>query len=155
MAKGKTHIKDNEYIVLVLRIAVGLFFIYAAQDKISHTADFASAIRAYEIIPDSLSAIPAIFLPWFELVCGVLLIGGIFTKSSALISASLMVVFTINILIAMLRGLEIDCGCGASLTGVEKVGWLKIFENSLLILVLIFLSKKESFAYALENKFIK
>lgn len=144
---------ENKYVVLFVRIVLGLFFIYAAQAKIFNTADFAGAIRAYDIIPPSLSYLPAIFLPWIELFCGIFLISGIYTQSSAWVAGVLLSIFTINILIALLRGLEIDCGCGASVTGIEKVSWYKIFENCFLIALLLFIVKKESFIFALSNKF--
>jgi uncharacterized membrane protein YphA (DoxX/SURF4 family) len=146
-------ILDNDYLLLILRVAFGAFFIYAAQSKILNTAEFARAIRAYDIIPDSLSTIPAIFFPWIEMICGICLVAGIFTQSSAVISAGLLTVFTINVFIALFRGLEIDCGCGASVTGIDKVSWLKILENIVLIVILVFISTKESFKFAISNKF--
>ena len=143
---------NNKYFVLTLRLATGLFFIYAAQSKILNTAEFAQAIRAYEIIPDFLSTIPAIIIPWIELYCGLLLIAGFYTRSSATISAGLLFIFTINVLIALLRGLDIDCGCGASLSGIERVSWTKILENSIIILILLYISKRESFFLAFDNR---
>lgn len=143
---------NNRYFVLILRIGAGLFLIYAAQSKIFNMAQFAQAIRAYEIIPDSLSTIPAIIIPWIELYCGLLLIAGFYTRSSAAISASLMLIFTINVLIALLRGLDIDCGCGASLSGVERVSWTKIIENIAVIAILIFINTRESLFLAFDNK---
>ena len=143
---------DNKYIIFVLRLAAGFFFIYAAQSKLFNTAGFAQAIRAYEIIPDSLSTLPAIILPWIELYCGVLLLVGFYTRSSASLAVVLMILFTSNILIALLRGLDIDCGCGASISGVDRVSWSKIIENSFIILILFLISSRESFFLALENK---
>jgi len=90
---------DNKYFIFVLRIAAGLFFIYAAQSKIFNTSEFAQAIRAYDIIPDYLSMLPAIILPWIELYCGIFIIAGFYTRTSATIAAGLMILFTINILI--------------------------------------------------------
>jgi hypothetical protein len=143
---------NNKYLIFILRIATGLFFIYAGQSKIFHTMEFAQAIRAYDIIPDSLSTLPAIFLPWIELYCGIFLIAGFYTRSSAVVAAGLLIIFTLNVLIALLRGLDIDCGCGASVSGVERVSWIKIIENSIVILILYFISSRKSFFLAFDNR---
>lgn len=145
------NILTNKYVILSIRLSLGLFLIYASISKINHPSEFAQAIRAYEIIPDNLSTLPAIFLPWLELFCGMLLITGMFTQSSAYISLSMLFLFTVIILIALLKGLEIDCGCGASLSGIEKVSWGKIFENSVLISLLYLLTKQKLFIFAIEN----
>jgi putative oxidoreductase len=145
----------NKYFIFILRVSAGLFFIYAAQSKILNTAEFGQAIRAYDIIPDSLSTLPAIILPWVELYCGILLVAGLYTRSSATIAAGLLIVFTINILIALLRGLEIDCGCGASVIGIERVSWIKVLENCIFILLLYLISNHETFFLSLDNKRIK
>ena len=146
---------ENEYFHFVLRISFGLFFIYASLDKISQPAEFALAIRAYEIIPDNLSNLPAIFLPWVELLCGLLLLSGLYIQSTLRISIGLLLIFTVNILIALLRGLEIDCGCGVSISGVAKVSWKKLLENLCLIILLILLSKQSTFTFSFQNKFSK
>jgi len=143
---------DNKYLIFVLRLAAGFFFIYAAETKLFNTAGFAQAIRAYEIIPDSLSTLPAIILPWIELYCGVFLVAGFYTRSSASVAAVLMILFTLNVLIALLRGLDIDCGCGVSISGIDRVSWSKVIENSFIILILLLISSRESFFLALENK---
>lgn len=146
------NILNNVYLIFILRLSIGLFFIYASVGKINHPAEFAQAIRSYEIIPDSLSALPAIFLPWLELVCGILLVVGIFVNSSVKISMGLLIFFTINVLIALFRGLDIDCGCGASISGIEKVSWGKIFENTFLILLTVLISKQQSYIFTIEKK---
>ena len=143
---------NNRYFIFVIRLITGLFFIYAAQSKIVNAEEFAQAIRAYDIIPDFLSALPAIILPWMELYCGIFLLAGLYTRSSAAIAGVLMVLFTLNVLIALLRGLEIDCGCGASVTGIENVSWIKIIENSFIIFLLFLISSRDSHFLAFDNR---
>ncbi len=144
---------NNVYFIFTLRLFLGLFLLYTSHLKIINPSEFAQAIRAYNIIPDSLSTIPAIFLPWLELFCGIFLISGLFLQSSLYVSMGLMVLFTINILIAILRGLDIDCGCGASISGLEKVSWAKIIENSVIIYALFLISIQQKYIFALDNKF--
>ncbi|SVB39507.1 uncharacterized protein METZ01_LOCUS192361 [marine metagenome] len=69
----------------------------------------------------------AIILPWLELLIGMGLILGIMIDGSARISAYLMVMFILMISQAMLRGYNIECGCG--LKEGEMIGFNKILEN--------------------------
>ena len=47
----------------ILRIILAVVFIYASIDKIMHPHDFAKAVFNYQILPDYLINITAIFLP--------------------------------------------------------------------------------------------
>jgi uncharacterized membrane protein YphA (DoxX/SURF4 family) len=50
-------------------------------------------------------------LPFVEIVLGILLLLGLFTRPVAIVSTVLMVAFIIGISQAWARGLTIDCGC--------------------------------------------
>jgi len=131
----KTILK-NRYLIFLLRVALGVYFLYAASAKIIQPAEFATAIRDYQLIPDLLSNIPAVMIPWLEFYCGLFLLLGLFTSSAAVTAFTLMGVFTLAVVSALLRGLEIDCGCGVSLAGVQQVSWLKVAENAGIMAVL-------------------
>ena len=88
---------------------------------------FARSIANYHIVPFGLENSIAIILPWLELFIGVGLIAGIMVDGAAGITGSLLVIFILLILQAILRGFNIECGCG--LKEGEMVGWTKILEN--------------------------
>ena len=73
------------------RIVLGIVFIYASYDKILHPAAFAKVIYNYQILPDELINLSAIFLPWLELVIGSLLIIGIWLPGSVFIGNILLI----------------------------------------------------------------
>jgi uncharacterized membrane protein YphA (DoxX/SURF4 family) len=128
----------NKYFLLICRVIIAFIFIYAGAEKISNPESFAVSISNYKILPTSLINIFAITLPWIELVSGVLLLLGIFVKENSIINLSLLFVFTLAIIISMFRGLNIDCGCfGAD----NKIGLLKLIENSLMILATFLLAR--------------
>ena len=52
-----------------------------------------------------------VVLPWLELCSGVLLVTGLWLRASAGIATALFGVFTLAVLSALLRGLDISCGC--------------------------------------------
>jgi uncharacterized membrane protein YphA (DoxX/SURF4 family) len=98
-------------LTLTFRFVLGVIFIYASLDKIQQPADFARVIQNYDMIPVILTNLAAIILPWLELYCGVFLIIGLFLRASAGMIATLMLLFIIAMATALIRGLEIDCGC--------------------------------------------
>ena len=119
--------KIHPWLILVIRILLGIIFLYASYDKIMDPGKFARSIANYHIVPFGLENSIAIILPWLELFIGVGLIAGIMVDGAAGITGSLLVIFILLILQAILRGFNIECGCG--LKEGEMVGWTKILEN--------------------------
>jgi len=109
---------------------LGILFIYASIDKIADPAYFAGTIQNYQLIPVWLINISAITLPWLELLCGVLLLTGVWHRSASLIITLLMIVFIIAISSAIFRGLDIECGCYGSGTSAD---WTRIVEDFFLL----------------------
>jgi uncharacterized membrane protein YphA (DoxX/SURF4 family) len=103
---------------LATRIILGAIFVYASVDKILHPAAFAEAVYNYQILPDSLVNLTAIFLPWLELILGACLIAGIWMPATTLIANMLLVAFTAALLFNLARGLDIHCGCFSTDTEV-------------------------------------
>lgn len=122
---------SNKYLLLVIRIILGFVFIYAGAEKISDPEAFAISISNYRLLPIASINIIAITLPWIELVAGVLLIFGIAVKENSSILFSMLLVFTIAIVISLFRGLSIDCGCFGKGT---QIGLYKLGENTLMII---------------------
>ena len=78
---------------LLLRVFMGLIFIWASWDKLLDPVAFARVVHNYQIIPSSMVNLVAIILPWIELTCGLLLILGLLTKGSIFIIDSLLFIF--------------------------------------------------------------
>ena len=117
----------NPYLILLIRCLLGIVFIYASYDKILDPEKFARDIANYHIIPFGLENSIAIILPWLELLIGMGIILGIFLDGSVVLSGSFLILFIFMIFQAMMRGFNIECGCG--LKEGEMVGWPKILEN--------------------------
>ena len=126
---------SNKYLTLIFRLALGVIFLIASFDKIVSPADFASSIRNYRILPFYFVNIMAIIMPWLELFCGIFLILGAFTRASALLISFMLVIFAIAIFSAIVRGLDIDCGCFKNGIMAGKAGWKKFFEDILMIIM--------------------
>lgn len=101
----------NRYFVFLIRLAIGIVFIYASISKIAHPDAFALIIYNYHILPGWIINLFALFLPWAEMVCGILLIVGYWHKSAAAILGGMTVVFIAALSMALFRGVNIECGC--------------------------------------------
>ncbi len=98
-------------LVLACRLVVGGTFIYASLDKLTHPEAFAQAIHNYRMVPYSLLHVMAHLLPVLEIIVGVLLVVGFWQRGAALLTAGMNVVFIVAIATALVRGLDISCGC--------------------------------------------
>ena len=121
----------NEYLVVIIRIILGTIFLWASFDKIIDPAQFARSISNYHIVPLGLENSVAIILPWIEFFIGSGLILGIMVDGATIITSFLLIIFNIMITQAIMRGFDIDCGCG--LKDGQLVGIEKILENFVLL----------------------
>lgn len=122
---------SNSYFLLIIRVVLAFVFIYAGVEKIADPESFSKAIYNYKLFPEFTINFFAITIPWLEIICGVLLLFGIEIKANASIFSFLLLFFIVIILISLMRGLNIDCGCFGS---SSPVAWNKIFENFFLLI---------------------
>jgi uncharacterized membrane protein YphA (DoxX/SURF4 family) len=90
---------------------LGIVFIYASVGKILYPADFLISIRSYRLLPSMLIKPIAYALPWIEITFGVLLTLGVLVRFSAIVLSLLLAVFIAAITSALIRGIDINCGC--------------------------------------------
>ena len=107
---------------LLARLFLGGVLVYAGAVKIPRPLTSERAVQAYEIFPMDLAGYIGLALPFVEVVLGVLLLLGLFTRVTAAISTLLMLAFVVGIAQAWARGLTIDCGCfgGGGQVGAEE-----------------------------------
>jgi uncharacterized membrane protein YphA (DoxX/SURF4 family) len=110
------------------QVAIGLVFAYAALNKLGDLRSFASEVHNFRIVPVALENLVAITLPWIELVAALALVGGIRARPAAWITTVLMAAFTIAVVAALARGLDIECGCFGT-ADASRVGLRKVVEN--------------------------
>jgi protein-disulfide isomerase/uncharacterized membrane protein YphA (DoxX/SURF4 family) len=84
---------------------------YAALTKISDPAATVRAVRAYQLLPESVAVPFGHALPAVELAVAVLLLLGVGLRFTGAAAALLMTMFVGGIASAWARGLRIDCGC--------------------------------------------
>lgn len=104
-------ILSSTTVIVLCRFILGGIFIYASIDKIVHSYKFAEIIYNYRLLPDIFIYLSAIILPWLELITGLFLVSGIYSRTAAIILSSLLVIFMIALGINALKGININCGC--------------------------------------------
>ena len=98
-------------LTLLARLALGGVLLVAGGLKVGNPLGSARAVQAYDVLPFELARYVGYALPWVEIVLGVLLVLGLFTRVAALLGGLLMLAFVAGIAQAWARGLTIDCGC--------------------------------------------
>jgi len=136
--------KPRDRFQLLLSLIVGGIFIYAAIPKIIAPQAFYLDILGYNIIGGFLAKVLALWIPWMELLAAAGMILGIWYLSSLRILQGLLSVFTVLLLLTLLRGINTDCGCFGSAGG--RVTWWHVFGDLVLLLVTTFLISWTKFA---------
>jgi uncharacterized membrane protein YphA (DoxX/SURF4 family) len=109
------------------RLVVGGVWIVAGALKVTDPAGSVRAVRAYDLLPESV--VPAVghLLPMAEILLGTTLVLGLLTRVGGVLSSLLFVAFIVGISSAWARGLQIDCGCfgggGLDTEATSKYPW--------------------------------
>jgi len=103
----------------LLRLLLAGVLLYASADKIIHPQDFASIVKGYHILPESLVNITAVWLPWFELTLGVCLFTGFWSDGALTLATALLTAFWIALIVNFFRGIDVNCGCFSSASAEE------------------------------------
>jgi len=118
------------------RLFVGAIFCYAGYTKVENPLQFAAAIEAYRLLPPSMVILVADWLPWIEIVLGLLVLAGLRIRLTSGTAAGILGFFIIIMLVTYLRGIEADCGC----FGVgERISPLTLLRDTLMMLPALFL----------------
>jgi uncharacterized membrane protein YphA (DoxX/SURF4 family) len=141
---------SNDFATLFVRVFVGFVFVVASIDKISDPQAFAVSVANYKLTPAGVDLLAATILPWVELLSGLGIITGTLFRGSSLIACILSVVFALAVLSALIRGLDISCGCFSQDPDVGKINWVKLVENLGLVALSFFLVFSTSDKFGLD-----
>lgn len=100
-----------DWIGLAARLALGVVLLIAGLLKIGNLGESVLAVRAYQLLPYEMTTVVGYALPIIEIILGILLIIGLFTRVAGLAGTLLMLAFIFGISSAWARGLSLDCGC--------------------------------------------
>jgi uncharacterized membrane protein YphA (DoxX/SURF4 family) len=146
--------KTSPWIGLVSRLVLGGVLFAAGYLKVFTLEKSQMSVRAYELLPISLANFLGIVLPFAEIVLGLLLIIGAFTRYMALLGGAIMIIFIVAIASAWARGLTIDCGCfggGGQVAANETKYLQEIVRDAGLLLLALFLIRYPVTRFSLDK----
>jgi uncharacterized membrane protein len=120
-------------LVIACRLVLAGVFLAAAVPKILSPHDFALAVFRYQMLPDSLINLMGIYLPWIELAAALALLVPQWSDGAAAILFGLLAVFAVAIAINLVRGVDMACGCFSTDPDAERMTWLNVVRNLILM----------------------
>ena len=121
-------------LVLLCRLALGVVFVVAAWPKVLDPHLFAQAVANYRILPGPTSAfVVAATLPFVELFAGAMLVVGYRLRASGGVCMLISLVFLGAMISAVVRGLDIGCGCFDP-SGAGTIGPWQLARGTMFVL---------------------
>jgi uncharacterized membrane protein YphA (DoxX/SURF4 family) len=93
------------------RLGLAVVWLISGAIKVSDLNQTYVAVQAYDLLPAGTVSAVAGAVPFLELALGVLLLVGLGTRLTAVVSAVVLLAFIGAVAQAWARGLSIDCGC--------------------------------------------
>lgn len=142
----------NMSIVIALaRILLGLLLIVTGALKVGHASDLATAIAGFRLLPGIVVAPMALVLPFLELMLGLYLVLGLFTRTTALLAAAQFLVYAAAIASAIVRDIPANCGCFGP-NDVATADWPHVAFDLTLAAVAAFIAYGAPGALALDRR---
>jgi uncharacterized membrane protein YphA (DoxX/SURF4 family) len=129
---------------LLARVALAAVFFYAGLSKLASPADFAVSIENYRLLPCAPAGWVALYLPWLETGCALGLFIPRLRLGSAAVLAVLCAMFCGFIASALLRGLDISCGCFGGGADARAGLRLPLLRAALLLAASVWLLVREA-----------
>lgn len=155
-----THLHMPSFCV-PLRWALGGLFVLAAYNKLvpkgtgaadsSGPQGFYWTIEAFKLgLPDWALRAATFTTPWIEIVAGIALIVGFWTRGAAVVIGALLVAFIVMLLSVLIRGLNVECGCFGDMSPFcpEKVGVCHIVQDVLMLAAAVAIAATKRHALA-------
>ena len=116
-----------------LRWVVGGIFLYAGVVKLRAPLDFADSIASFQMLPTVAINPLALSLPYFEIITAGMLILSWRKRAAALAVLVMTTVFAVAMTTALVRGLNVDCGCFGGGSPSRLKTWTSLGRDLLLI----------------------
>ena len=126
----------------VLRLGLGVMFLYAAWGKILDPGAFQVTVGNYRMLPAGVTALFAATMSMAELLVGAMFIFSKWTREAAFATAVMLAMFIIALAQAQIRGLDISCGCFTEEEGASTGVLVALVRDVLLIVPVAWLLLK-------------
>jgi uncharacterized membrane protein YphA (DoxX/SURF4 family) len=119
----------KEVLLALTRIVLGALFAWAALTKLPNMELFAEETANYRLLPAalvSLFGVPG----GVEILSSALMVVGVWVRASAAIVALMLVAFIVALSQALLRGIDLRCGCFG---GTELASWWTVARDVVML----------------------
>jgi uncharacterized membrane protein YphA (DoxX/SURF4 family) len=121
------------------RLLLGALFVWASVTKVPDMAAFAESVANYRIVPPALVPAAAAMLVGVEFAAGLALIANLWTRAAALVLAALLAGFTVGLTSALVRGIDLACGCFG---GNAPATWWTVGRDVVLLALAVFVASR-------------
>jgi uncharacterized membrane protein YphA (DoxX/SURF4 family) len=133
----------SSWLSIVCRLVVGQVFIFAGLMKVADPQSLAESIIAFDVISkdnETLISLAAHILPWTEIIAGVLLVLGLFSRAAATIILLMVGGFVLLVVDALKQDHTVICGCFGDLKLFCKaeITNCNLIQNGVLALLALF-----------------
>jgi uncharacterized membrane protein YphA (DoxX/SURF4 family) len=118
-------------LLALARVLIGAVFLWSAISKGADLRTFAEDTANYQMLSPRFSPLWAVALPGIELLAGGLLLLGIWAEACAALVAALLGAFIVALSQALLRGIDLRCGCFG---GADLATWGTVTRDVILLL---------------------
>ncbi len=92
--------------------AVGLILVVSGLQKLIQPDLFAATVHDYALLPLSWELSFVFIVPWLEVLTGATLFAGVGVKVFAALGVGLLLSFCGAMLLVLIQGRTVECGCG-------------------------------------------
>jgi putative oxidoreductase len=124
--------------LVACRIVLGALFVWAAVSKLPDMAAFAQDVANYRVVPAALVPFVASAVVGIELLAGIALLVGVMERPAAAVLAVLLAAFTAFLAQALLRGIDLRCGCFG---GDERASWWTVARDLVMLAVAVAIAR--------------
>jgi hypothetical protein len=133
----------TRWLAVATRVALGALFVWAAATKLPDMSAFAQDVANYRIVPALLAPYVSAAVVGVELLAGLALVTGAMARPAALVGAVLLVVFIAFLVQALLRGIDLRCGCFG---GDEPASWWTVARDGVMLAAAVALARERGMA---------
>lgn len=132
MKQHRLRHEASQWTLGATRLLIGGLFLIAAAGKLQFPYLFSDALAQYRIFHQSVRYEVALVVLWLEMLVGLLLLLGFWTRAAATLAAWMLAFYLVANASAVLRGLQFDCRCFGELID-GQIGWPTVARTALVL----------------------
>ena len=140
---------------VVLRVLLGALFVFAGWQKLRDPQFFSFGIKGFKFgLADHLVINLTFMIPWTEILAGLCLIVGFWTRGAALIIAVMMIAFMLGFISIFWRELDVKCSCFGKLDKFLCGGGIStchVIRNGIIAIIAGYLAKVGAGPFSLDR----